>query len=133
MEEATTVQTAKKGVKDFLASIENKKSVNVKVEPQKSEKKNEERSVPPPSNPLLAVISFLECLRCDSKDGRILISKSVDKLQSKLQFLLLNPSSNFSDVVKEARSVNHKIIILTSSVYMLLILGNCCWGNHETK
>lgn len=96
---------AKKGVKDFLASIENKK-VNANIAEAKTDGKNETKiTIPPVSNPLLAVVSFLESLTYSYEDGRILLVKNTDKLQRKLQFLLLNPSSNFSDIIKEARSV----------------------------
>lgn len=72
----------------------------------KVENKIEARiTVPPVSNPLLAVITFLESLTYSYEDGRILLVKNTDKLQCKLQFLLLNASSNFSDLIKEARSI----------------------------
>ncbi|KAJ8975064.1 hypothetical protein NQ317_005781 [Molorchus minor] len=102
--EEEPIKTSKKGVKDFLASIENKKNTSPKVQEQNLQTK-EEITVPPVSNPLLAVISFLESLTYSYEDGRILFTKSTDKRQCKLQFLLLNPSSNFSDIIREARSV----------------------------
>nr|XP_023012292.1 ATP-dependent DNA helicase DDX11 isoform X4 [Leptinotarsa decemlineata] len=51
------------------------------------------------------LLQLLESLTYSYEDGRILLKKNTDKLQCKLQFLLLNPSSNFCDIVKEARSV----------------------------
>lgn len=95
----------KKGVKDFLLSIENKKNNNKASEVKVETKNDTKPTVPPISNPLLGVISFLESLTYSYEDGRILFVKNVDKLQCKLQFLLLNPSSNFSDLINEARSV----------------------------
>ncbi|XP_028139736.1 ATP-dependent DNA helicase DDX11 isoform X2 [Diabrotica virgifera virgifera] len=95
------------GVRDFLASIKSK--TNTKKGPDKTKKPEVPQKpqviIPPVSNPLLAVVSFLECLTYSYEDGRILQKKSKDKLECKFQFLLLNSSSHFSDIVKEARSV----------------------------
>lgn len=89
---------SKKGVKDFLASIDkNKKTLE--------EKPSSKVKFPIPNNPLLAVISFLQSLTYSYDDGRILLIKSPEKQQCKMQFLLLNPTSNFSDIVNEARAV----------------------------
>lgn len=97
--------TAAKGVKDFLASIQNnnknkntKQTVDVStVEATKNEA---------PSNPLLVVISFFESLTYTYDDGRILVQRNENKSQSKLQFLLLNPAIHFQEIVKDARSVS---------------------------
>ncbi|KAJ8943643.1 hypothetical protein NQ318_005645 [Aromia moschata] len=104
IEEEILVKPAKKGVKDFLSSIENKKNDDTHLQDLKKDS-TEKVSIPPVSNPLLAVISFLESLTYSYEDGRILFTKHTNKVQCKLQFLLLNPSSTFSDIVKEARSV----------------------------
>lgn len=56
-------------------------------------------------NSLQGVISFLESLTYSYEDGRILFKESTEKQACKLQFLLLNASSQFSDIVKESRSV----------------------------
>lgn len=103
--EAKITPTATKGVKDFLASIQNsnknkntKQTVNVSTA---EATKNEA-----PSNPLLAVISFLEALTYTYDDGRILVQRNQNKSQSKLQFLLLNPAIHFQEIVKDTRSVS---------------------------
>ncbi|CAH1159677.1 unnamed protein product [Phaedon cochleariae] len=103
--EQTEETTIKKGVKEFLASIQNTKSNKNKKEAETPEKNTKKLVIPPVSNPLLTVLSFLETLTYSYKDGRILFKKSTDKLQCKLQFLLLDPSSNFTDIVQEARAV----------------------------
>ncbi|XP_066150180.1 ATP-dependent DNA helicase DDX11 [Euwallacea fornicatus] len=96
MEETVKVMP-KNGVQDFLSSIGAKKPAATK--PLESPK------FPMPTNPMLAVISFLECLTYSYEDGRILVTKNLEKQACKLQFLLLNPASNFSDIINEARSV----------------------------
>ncbi|CAG9766636.1 unnamed protein product [Ceutorhynchus assimilis] len=96
-EEMRQKPPAKKGVKDFLASIKN--PVEENPQPKEAPK------LPIPSNPLLAVISFLESLTYSYDDGRILLTKSTEKVHCKLQFLLLNPTSNFKEIIEEARSV----------------------------
>ncbi|XP_076257431.1 putative ATP-dependent DNA helicase DDX11-like protein 8 isoform X1 [Rhynchophorus ferrugineus] len=95
--EMTKKKIVKKGVKDFLNSISSKGVPE--------ENKDEKATFPMPNNPLLPVVSFLDTLNYSHTDGRILVSKTADKQSSKLQFLLLNPSSNFTDIVSEARSV----------------------------
>nr|XP_023012289.1 ATP-dependent DNA helicase DDX11 isoform X1 [Leptinotarsa decemlineata] len=103
--EETSETPAKKGVKEFLASIQKSKNIKTEAEEKIQAEDPKKIVVPPASNPLLAILSFLESLTYSYEDGRILLKKNTDKLQCKLQFLLLNPSSNFCDIVKEARSV----------------------------
>ncbi|XP_044253892.1 ATP-dependent DNA helicase DDX11 [Tribolium madens] len=91
-------KTPKKGVKDFLSSLTNKNEAP-------TENKDEKPVAFSLTNPLLAIISFLECLTYSYKDGRIFIHTNQDKSKMKLQFLLLNPTKNFEDIVKLARSV----------------------------
>lgn len=97
------------GMKDFLTSIkaQNSGKINKELSNGSTEKKEENNTpkVPQSSNPLLAVITFLESLTYSYEDGRILFKGSTEKHTCKLRFLLLNSSSHFSDVVKEARSV----------------------------
>lgn len=99
-----TKEKPAKGVKEFLASLQNKTKNGGKniagavTAPQTNIKEI-------PSNPLLAVISFLESLTYTYDDGRIHIQKSENRSQSKLQFLLLNPSIHFKEIVEDARSV----------------------------
>lgn len=115
-EETAKTVPVKKGVKDFLASIGNKKPPEEKIV--------ETPKFPIPNNPLLAVISFLESLTYSYDDGRILITKSPEKQNCKLQFLLLNPTSNFSEIVEEARSVSYVYINRLNqliSIFFLLV------------
>ncbi|KAJ3659284.1 hypothetical protein Zmor_010980 [Zophobas morio] len=88
----------KKGIRDFLSSIGNKNETQTEI----ADEKVSQFSL---TNPLLAIISFLESLTYSYSDGRIFIHNNDDKTKTKLQFLLLNPSQNFQDIVKLARSV----------------------------
>ncbi|KAK9753886.1 DEAD 2 [Popillia japonica] len=92
----------KKGIKNFLNSIECKTNTEQNTT---TTVQDEPKSDIIPANPLLSVISFLESLTYSYDDGRIMIVNSSDKNQRKLQFLLLNPTENFKDIVKEARAV----------------------------
>ncbi|KAL1505317.1 hypothetical protein ABEB36_004910 [Hypothenemus hampei] len=94
-------QVLKKGINNFLESI----SKNNKKEIKKTQSSADLPKFPIPNNPLLAVISFLESLTYSYEDGRILLINNVEKEYCKVQFLLLNPTSNFNEVIKEARSV----------------------------
>ncbi|RZB39133.1 putative ATP-dependent RNA helicase DDX11, partial [Asbolus verrucosus] len=89
---------AKKGIKDFLSSIGNKKD-------EKIEDTFDKSVAFTLTNPLLAIISFLESLTYSYSDGRIFVHANQDKSKTKFQFLLLNPSQNFKDIVQQARSV----------------------------
>ncbi|KAI4463622.1 dna repair dead helicase rad3/xp-d subfamily member [Holotrichia oblita] len=91
----------KKGIKNFLSSIERKKN----AEQSTTILKEEPKSDTIPANPLLSVMSFLESLTYSYDDGRIMIVNSSDKNHRRLQFLLLNPTENFKDIVKEARAI----------------------------
>ncbi|KRT83357.1 hypothetical protein AMK59_4066 [Oryctes borbonicus] len=97
-----TKQGVKKGIKQFLSSIEAQKKDTNKETSETSEQSKSEFI---PTNPLLPAISFLESLTYSYDDGRIMVINSSDKNQRKLQFLLLNPTENFKDIVKDARAV----------------------------
>lgn len=94
-----------KGVKEFLASLKSNAKQADTGEPKQTKEV--------PSNPLLAVISFLESLTYTYDDGRILVQRNENRSQSKLQFLLLNPAIHFAEIVKDARSVNTKFSMFT--------------------
>lgn len=96
-----------KGIKDFLSKIKAEKSgiMNKDLTENEKVKVDDIPKVPHSSNPVQAVISFLESLTYSYEDGRILFKRNDVKYACKLQFLLLNSSSHFSDVVKEARSI----------------------------
>lgn len=87
----------------FLCSIKQKKS-NETLEMSVKETVD---NISTGGNPFMAFISFLESLTCSYDDGRIIIHISQDKQLNKFQFLLLNPAAQFSDVVKNARSVRY--------------------------
>lgn len=53
----------------------------------------------------MAVLAFFESLTYSYEDGRIFINVSSNKNERKLKFLLLNPASQFGDIIKQARSV----------------------------
>ncbi|KAK4886089.1 hypothetical protein RN001_002360 [Aquatica leii] len=89
-------------VQEFLTSIENKNKNIVSLE------MSSENVVKAPSyagNPLLSFISFLEALTSSYEDGRVIIYRSDDKKQNRLQFLLLNPAKQFKNIIQDARSV----------------------------
>lgn len=94
---------SEKGVKQFLSKIANKsEAATAKVEAPNDGKKTDIKN---PTNPLPAIVSFLEKLTYSYNDGKIVVNLLPDKNKRKLQFLLLNPSAAFQDIVKEARSV----------------------------
>ncbi|XP_020282942.1 ATP-dependent DNA helicase DDX11 [Pseudomyrmex gracilis] len=90
----------KSGVTEFLNSIKNKdisgeETIGVTDTP------NEDQT----SNPLMAILSFLECLKNSCADGRICVLPGITIGQGIIKFLLLNPAAHFHDIVKDARSV----------------------------
>ncbi|GJQ82856.1 hypothetical protein Trydic_g2595 [Trypoxylus dichotomus] len=98
-----TKNETKRGIKHFLSSIEHKKDLNKETSATLEKQPDNPESIP--TNPLLPIISFLESLTYSYDDGRIMVLNSSDKTQRKLQFLLLNPTENFKDIVREARAV----------------------------
>ncbi|KAK9875672.1 hypothetical protein WA026_009468 [Henosepilachna vigintioctopunctata] len=88
-------EPVKKGVQSFLSSIENNTHT--------VDENNELEYIP--VNPLLSVISFLQALTYSYEDGRIFIVQNSDRKLCKYQYLVLNSSSLFKDIVDEARSV----------------------------
>ena len=57
------------------------------------------------NSPLMLIESFLAALTNADKDGRIVVGKKGSLSTSSLKFLLLNPSTHFTAIVQEARSV----------------------------
>ena len=97
-------QTRKKGVKQFLIDIASEKN---KLPEANVQKVTEDRGNKPsgPVNPLPSVISFIKTLTYSYEDGRVLVQKSKNDDECKLQFLLLNPADKFRTVIEDARAV----------------------------
>lgn len=72
---------------------------------------NDSEKKKPSTNCFLPIMSFLETLTYSYNDGRILLHRTTNKNECKLKFLLLNPSSTFSEIVKDARSVRTQYLI----------------------
>lgn len=83
---------ATSGVTQFLKTIKNKSSKdNVTDTGTVSE---EEQS----NNPLISIVSFIECLQSNCSDGRIFVVPGPTLGQSIIKFLLLNPAAYFHDI-----------------------------------
>ncbi|XP_053998809.1 ATP-dependent DNA helicase DDX11 isoform X1 [Hylaeus anthracinus] len=93
--------TKASGITQFLNSIKNKDSNSNVPDPTIDTVADEERS----NNPLLSVVSFLECLQNNCTDGRIFIVPGPTIGQSVIKFLLLNPAAHFHDIVQDARAI----------------------------
>ncbi|KYM77805.1 Putative ATP-dependent RNA helicase DDX11-like protein 8 [Atta colombica] len=95
-------KTKKSGITEFLNSIKNNDvSSQETISIADTSSNNEEQT----SNPLMAILSFLECLKNSCADGRICVLPSTTVGQGIIKFLLLNPAAHFHDIVKDARSV----------------------------
>lgn len=55
------------------------------------------------NNPILPILSFLETLTNICEDGRIILTKQITLAKSRIKFLLLNPASQFTEIVQQAR------------------------------
>lgn len=93
-------ESKKVGLKNFLSTLSNKQTN--KPQP-KEEIIQEKRKLI--ANPIIPITSFLEALTYSYEDGRILVHFSSETNQRKYQFLLLNPSTQFKEIVHLARSV----------------------------
>lgn len=85
----------KSGITEFLNSIKNKdtssqETVSIANVPDNNEDQT--------SNPLMAILNFLECLKSSCTDGRIYVLPSTTIGQGIIKFLLLNPASHFHDI-----------------------------------
>ncbi|XP_033335126.2 ATP-dependent DNA helicase DDX11 [Megalopta genalis] len=57
------------------------------------------------NNPLISLVSFIECLQSNCSDGRIFVVPGPTIGQSTIKFLLLNPAAYFHDIVRDAKAV----------------------------
>ncbi|CAH0386974.1 unnamed protein product [Bemisia tabaci] len=92
------------GIKSFLQQIvDDKKKIKKKVEPEPVEEKPKDQ--PTCNNPILPILAFITSLTSHTEDGRVVCSRQATVGKGSLKFLLLNPASQFVQVVKEARCV----------------------------
>ncbi|XP_015435483.1 PREDICTED: probable ATP-dependent DNA helicase DDX11 [Dufourea novaeangliae] len=93
--------TKTSGVTQFLSSIKSKSSEPNESDTVTKTVSDEQQS----NNPLISIVSFLECLQNSCSDGRIFIVPGLTVGQSVVKFLLLNPAAHFYDIVRDARSI----------------------------
>lgn len=73
---------------------------------ESSPKKKRRKCETSPSYPIYILVEFLKSLTNVADDGKILTEHfDLDVQQSSLKFLLLNPSSQFQQMIQEARSI----------------------------
>ncbi|KAL7306364.1 hypothetical protein TKK_0001788 [Trichogramma kaykai] len=92
----------KKGVSEFLKSLQKKDSPEIKENTKQHEDEIDKDQI---ASPLFVITSFLETLKTKCSDGRIFVVPGTVIGDGYLRFLLLNPASHFSDIVKEARAI----------------------------
>ncbi|XP_012539548.1 ATP-dependent DNA helicase DDX11 [Monomorium pharaonis] len=98
----TEQKTKKCGITEFLYSIKNSDIPSQETTSVTDAPSNNEEQI---RNPLMAILSFLECLKSSCADGRICILPGTTVGQGIIKFLLLNPAAHFHDIVRDARSV----------------------------
>ena len=111
-------EIAKKGVTGFLNEIKkSSKSEEPKLQTKsnlnvdESQKDDKSKNVPTSStSPIIQITALLKSLTNVKSEGRILISHSNDLVDEteqcrRIKYMLLNPSSQFSDIVSECRSI----------------------------
>lgn len=84
----------KSGVTEFLNSIKNKDMLCEEIVSVTDTSNNEDQT----SNPLMAILNFLECLKSSCADGRICVLPGITIGQGIIKFLLLNPAAHFHDI-----------------------------------
>lgn len=85
----------KSGITEFLNSIKNKDTSSQETASIANVPNNNEDQT---SNPLMAIVSFLECLKSSCTDGRICVLPGTTIGQGIIKFLLLNPAAHFHDI-----------------------------------
>lgn len=83
--------TKTSGIKQFLHSIKTKSTESDTVIDMRPK---EEQT----NNPIIAIVSFLECLQSCCSDGRIFVIPGPTVGQSNIKYLLLNPAAHFHDI-----------------------------------
>ncbi|KAK7084367.1 DEAD H (Asp-Glu-Ala-Asp His) box helicase 11 [Halocaridina rubra] len=97
----------------FLTKMANQRdgqhTAKENVSPSEQEKttKNEEHSDDDivSGSPLLLITELLRALLHSTDDGRIVVTVGMTNKTSSIKYLLLNPASQFHDLVKECRSI----------------------------
>ncbi|XP_017754834.1 PREDICTED: probable ATP-dependent DNA helicase DDX11 [Eufriesea mexicana] len=87
------------GVKQFLNSIKTK---NIEFDTMTDTNLSNQEQL---NNPVMKIVSFLECLKSCCTDGRICVFPGPTIGQSTIKFLLLNPAAHFHNIVHDARAV----------------------------
>lgn len=85
----------KSGVTEFLNSLKNNDIPSQEIVSAAITSNNTEEQT---SNPLMAILSFLECLKSSCADGRICVLPGPTIGQGIIKFLLLNPAAHFHDI-----------------------------------
>lgn len=85
----------KSGITEFLNSIKNKDTLSQGTASIADIAENNEEQM---SNPLMAILNFLECLKSRCIDGRICVLPGAIIGQGIIKFLLLNPATHFHDI-----------------------------------
>ena len=113
-------ETVKKGVSGFLMEMKKQSSkspvskhqdkINLNVEKQQNEDLKNVNMPTSSTAPIIQITAFLKSLTNVHCEGRILISLSNDSIDESdhsksIKYMLLNPSSQFSDIVSECRSI----------------------------
>lgn len=88
-------KTTKSGITEFLNSIKNKDTPSQEAVGTVDTLSNNDEPI---SNPLMAILSFLESLKSNCLDGRIYVFPSATIGQGIIKFLLLNPAAHFHDI-----------------------------------
>ncbi|XP_066907954.1 ATP-dependent DNA helicase DDX11 isoform X2 [Halyomorpha halys] len=86
------------GIKSFLNSIS-------KIAPVKEEAEVSVETEPSSSQPLVPILSLLENLTLNNKEGRVVVSTSNIIGKAMIKFLLLDPAITVTDIISKARSV----------------------------
>ncbi|XP_076648589.1 ATP-dependent DNA helicase DDX11 isoform X2 [Halictus rubicundus] len=89
------------GVTQFLNTIQNKSLEHNATDTVTGTISEEEQS----NNPLIPIVSFIECLQSNCSDGRVFVVPGPTIGQSIIKFLLLNPATHFHDIVRDAKAV----------------------------
>ena len=113
-------ETVKKGVSGFLMEMKKQSSkspvskhqdkINLNVEKQQNEDLKNINKPTSSTAPIIQITAFLKSLTNVHCEGRILISLLNDSIDESdhsksIKYMLLNPSSQFSDIVSECRSI----------------------------
>jgi len=104
-DEGANTEQPKTGVSAFLKNIKKNENTSTKENEKEINQQVVDENRKPGSSPLMGVVEFLNTLATNFADSKILVRKTPTLSGANIRFLLLDPASQFKEIVRDAHSV----------------------------